>query len=237
MNDINAMVPQDDIRTLVPKNDYREIVKDIAGQVAKTVDLAGKVKVTSEETFTVANHTLGQVKMLLKQVDKARKEFTDPINIMTKTVNGAFGPYKMNLSLAETKLKKQMGAWFDATEAKAKKERDDLERKMQQDRDKAEKKARDAGKSEQQVEGAGDMASMKREARSDVITAPVKTQHAGASSASFRKIWKWELLDINQVPRSLMMLNEKEVNIKVTREGARDISGIRIFEATSVAGR
>jgi hypothetical protein len=60
-----------------------------------------------------------------------------------------------------------------------------------------------------------------------VDTGPIRADDG--SLATTRSSWVWEVVDVDQVPREYLSLDEVKVNAQV-RAGIREIPGLRIFE-------
>jgi hypothetical protein len=71
--------------------------------------------------------------------------------------------------------------------------------------------------------------------RQVVIQAPPKVTAAGTS---FRSVWKFKVVDLAQVPREYMILNEQMVGaLARSTKGAMQIPGIEIYEEKTIGGR
>ncbi len=67
------------------------------------------------------------------------------------------------------------------------------------------------------------------------VAAPPKVTAAGTS---FRTVWKFRVLDLAQVPREYMILNEQMVGaLARSTKGAMAIPGIEIYEEKTIGGR
>lgn len=61
----------------------------------------------------------------------------------------------------------------------------------------------------------------------------VQTEHGKVFTS---RVWTFEVEDIAQVPKELLVVNSAEV-LKLLRLGVRDIKGIRVFEKTIVTAK
>jgi len=67
--------------------------------------------------------------------------------------------------------------------------------------------------------------------------APIKAMRGNTGGSAFKRTtWDWKVENLNDVPREYFSLNEKEIGALV-RAGRREIPGIKIFPATSIATR
>ena len=67
------------------------------------------------------------------------------------------------------------------------------------------------------------------------VAAPPKVTAAGTS---FRTVWRFKVVDLAQVPREYMILNEQMVGaLARSTKGAMAIPGIEIYEEKTIGGR
>ena len=67
------------------------------------------------------------------------------------------------------------------------------------------------------------------------VQAPPKVTAAGTS---FRSVWKFKVVDLAQVPREYMVLNEQMVGaLARSTKGAMQIPGLEIYEEKTIGGR
>lgn len=130
-------------------------------------------------------------------------------------------------------------AWEAGREAREAAERAKSAAERVQAREAEERARMDAEKAQRAAEDARAMSSQAVLDTAEQITGDTKapiTRTEFGSSASTRKTWVFELNDISKVPAEFLALNEVLVR-KAIREGARDISGLRIFEQSKVVVR
>lgn len=69
-----------------------------------------------------------------------------------------------------------------------------------------------------------------------VVPQLAKTQRAELGQAIARKVWEFEVLDIDQVPREYLQLDETAVR-RAIQQGIRHIPGLRIYETEKLTVR
>ena len=66
--------------------------------------------------------------------------------------------------------------------------------------------------------------------------APMKTTRSRLGTTTVKKVWQYEITDINAVPREYWTIDQKKI-AGVVRAGIRSIDGVRIFETEQLAVR
>jgi hypothetical protein len=59
---------------------------------------------------------------------------------------------------------------------------------------------------------------------------PTRIRDDYGATAFLRRSWIFEVVDIDQVPRTYMSLDVPVVREAITRDGVRNIPGLRIFQ-------
>lgn len=57
------------------------------------------------------------------------------------------------------------------------------------------------------------------------------------ATAYVTRSWTFEVIDLDQVPRPYLSLNTEAVRAAITKEGMKDIPGLRIFQSESLRVR
>lgn len=178
------------------------------------------VAIKSEAEVALATEFLGVVKARVKRVEEIRKFFVNPLNEQVKRINTLFKGVSDPLTAIETKVKSAMSSYRWEEEKKAREEEERL-RKLQE---KKNEKRAEAGKELD--------LSIKTVERAE------QTVTTATGSSTAKKIWKYEVVDINQVPRELLRCEIKHANVMAKiDEGVRDISGLRIYEDFNISVR
>lgn len=188
----------------------------------KAERIAGAISVDSDEEEGMAIDSLADIKRFMKQVEEARKNQVDPFNKLVKRVNDIFRPIGDGLTNSESVIKDKVKQW------RIKKEqiRQAEEEKRQR---------------EYQAKIAEEQARAKKEKREAEIIVPppaiIQTQTKGsASTASSRKVWKYEIVDESKIPDEYFVLDESKIKAMI-RAGVHEISGLKIFEDFEISVR
>jgi len=188
----------------------------------KAERISEAIAVDSDEEETMAIDSLADIKRFMKQIEDARKNQVDPFNKLVKRVNDIFRPIGDGLVKSESVIKDKVKQWRIKKEAI----RQEEERKRQ---------------IEYQKQIAEEQAKAKKEKREAEIVPPpptiMQTNVRGTpSTASSRKVWKFEVLDETKIPREYLVLDESKIKAMI-KTGTREIAGIKIYEDFEISVR
>lgn len=216
---------------------FNQVKADIAGFVAPLK----AIKVESQETSADAIAAAKTVKAYSKKVEELRKALVAPYNEQVKRINSYAATLVKPLDEAEELLKIQLKNWDKVLEA----QRAEAARraKLEEDRIRAEaKKEADALKEANEMFGvaeAKDAAPIEAAALDNKIEMHnffAKKEEQSLRVSGAKKVWSFEAVDFEKIPREYLLLDEKAVRAAV-REGVREIPGIRIYQDTQIAIR
>lgn len=190
--------------------------------------------IQNEDELNQAVEMLGDIKKKMKEIEKTRKEFTAPLLEHKKVIDNKFKNIKDPLEKNEKILKKII------LDYQKKKEEEALEQlKLQQE---AQAKAQAEADKQAMAEAAergcmtGPPPSVPVPGTETAIEEPKQTVRTGATTASFKKVWKFEITDPTLIPGKYWMINEKQINEDI-RKGTREIPGVKIFQENQLAVR
>lgn len=173
-------------------------------EISTIVSRANAFQVVSDEQMEKATNVISWCRAKLKKVEERRKFFTGPLNDHIKSINAFFRQWTGPLEEAEQIVDRKVRAYREELRKKAEAEQRAAE---QAARKKAEKKGIDPD------------AVVVEEA-----PAPAKRTDFG----TFKQVADFEVQDLNQIPRSYLMADEKKIR-QAVKEGIREIPGVRIF--------
>ena len=205
------------------------VKENVAEEGLSIRDKALGIAVTDEASFETADNLYGIIKAGVKEVrvyfavlkDNANKVHKD---ICTKE-KAALTPFME----AEAHVVGQMKTYQVERDRKRHEEEERLRKEVEEAQLKAAQEA--------EAQGKEDVAEAILEAA--MIAPPVYVPPAPkASNAIFKKEWRWELIDISQVPDHYKMLNEVAINGVVrSLKSATNIPGIRVYEDIGMASK
>jgi hypothetical protein len=226
-------------------------------QLARVDTLGAITRIETSEAEQVAVDGLAFVQTLRRNVEKARKELVDPLNLKVKEVNSAFRPITDRIEKAEDNVKEALLDWRrrerDRIAAEQERVRRENEERYREAAEKVAKQtaaviettveqAKAAGFTEEEadelaaLEGADVVAAAPAPLR-EVAPAPVaNTTKATLGAAVGRMVWRFEVTDEFLVPRGYLVVDEPTIRRAINR-GVRDIPGVRIFQEEQIAGR
>lgn len=203
-------------------------LKPIETEIVSLKDRAQAIIIKDDKGYEDATNILDVIMSKKKALEKMRKFFVDPLNQQVKNINAMFKPQVEATEEVEMIVKGSMKKYFDEKEAARIKE----EARLQKIRDKANAKRAEQGKEA--------IAEPIRE-----VAAPAKFVNTGTAKAQVRKFWTHEIISIDALPDDVKkaIFAEayrkgiiKSVVQKFVDAGMREMTGVRIFEDTLIAG-
>jgi len=100
-------------------------------QVTTISNQAGDLFIDSKESLAQATDILSEIKTAAKDVEKRKKEITDPLNASLKAARALFKPVEDDLSMAERTIKTKMLDYSNEVERKAREQAEKLEKRVE----------------------------------------------------------------------------------------------------------
>jgi hypothetical protein len=174
--------------------------------------------VKDERAMELGTELAANIGEVLKREDGKRKDKASPFYDVYSGINAAFKPWLDRLRRAQTLAKGKCEAWFLVVRAK--------QRKAEEEQRRREQRAQDAG----------------RVVTPKHIPEPIAqtTRTASGAKATMRAGWAFEVVDLKQVPRRFLMLNDRGVQLHIDMEAKTlgkptEIKGLRIYQTASMA--
>jgi malate synthase len=172
------------------------------------------IEVKDEGTQVEGANAIANLRNIIRQVEDTRKELVKPLNDHVKFINSRFEQFLNPVKKAENYLREQISQYRAQVEEARRKEQDRQDRL-------AEKRA-------ERAEERGDVRPIP-EVVAPIVSGSPKTIAVSTGRLCFMKIRKWEVSNLEKVPREYFVLDESRIT-KVVKAGIPDISGIRIWE-------
>lgn len=201
---------------------------DARSNAQEWIKTAGDLVLTDDESVRQATDLTAWVAELLAKLEAARKVWTEPITADAKTVNDFFRELRTPLEEADRIVREKLLAWKRERERIAREAQIAEERRLQEER--------------RRIEEAVANEELPAEAIDEVPVAaytpppPPTTVRSTLGSATFRKVWTFEVVDPKQVPDEFWLIDEGAIGRQV-RAGRRAIPGVRIFQTDELASR
>jgi hypothetical protein len=165
--------------------------------------------------------------------EAVRKGLKAPLLAASRALDGFFKTdLSDRLAAAAAQVEKLLGTW---QRAKVEAERKLREAAAQAAREAADRLAAEAMQSGdatllQQARLADDAAQRAEIALQGGLAAVARTAGEGGAVASLKEHWTYEVLDLEQVPREWLMIDDRKLRAALRGEdGLRDIPGLRIY--------
>lgn len=207
----------------------------------------------SETDAAAATDFIAQCQAHIRQAEKAHKREKEYFLKAGRIVDGFFKRRCTRLTGALVPIAVRLKAYRDqiaardaerheearrASEAEAQRAaeeeaeyRAEADRLAQEARSPAER--RHAAEQSLLAEAAASRAAAAQQA---VLARPEPTHIRGdyGSTAYVRKVWTFEVIDLDQVPRDYMSLDVEVVREAITKDAVRDIPGLRIYQSETL---
>jgi len=196
------------------------------------------LKVTCKDEYETAATYFLQVKHHLKITEAERTKITGPINQALKNTNDLFKRISDPLNKIKNALESKLRIFADSERKKLEEEerlrREEEKRKFDEQAKAAKLEAMEL-ESETALETAHTL--QKRADSIDTENVIVKqTVRAGSiGTMAERRTWKWKVTDEKLIPRSLLVVDEKQLNAMAKAYGQNEqaIPGIEFYQETS----
>ena len=190
-------------------------VREFYEKALKLRTFAASLVVDSADSAKLATDTLSTIAQVKKGLKQKREEFVKPLNGHVKAVNDAFKVLSEPIEEADRTVREKVAAHLQAEQAR----REEEQRINRLRQEAAEAEARLTGAPAEPVQ---------------LIHSPGPERTVTESGAmGGRKIRKWRLLDIRQVPVEYLMVDNGRVT-KAVKAGIGSIPGIEIYEELGV---
>lgn len=215
-------------------------------EITQFVKPCMEIKVTDDESCENALAAGKEVKSFAKRIEERRKELVGPLNAEVKRINDYCKIVVEPLDQVEAHLKTQLKNREIALRAEREKEMKRLEAEKQ----KAEAEAQAKLQKEREEAATLSMFMAPSEVKQAEIVAQITNErtvidinenHKKAQEEvkankvhGARLVWKFEVTNIEQVPRAFMILDERLVR-EAIKTGIRDIPGIAVFQEPQIA--
>lgn len=204
----------------VKKDDQKSALTPVKRQVTTISNQAGDLIIDSTESLSVATDILSKIKSSAKDIDKRKKEITDPLNAALKSARELFKPMETDLATAEKTIKDKMLDYSEEVEAAA---------------------AKEAAKLEDRVERGTMRTDTAMRKMDDIETLGSSVSGAKGGSVQFRIVRDVEITDVKKIPAKYL-LNEKVMDalktaVRTDVLNGTKVDGVKIVEKKQIAAK
>lgn len=188
-------------------------------QVTTVSNQAGDLLIDSQESLSTATDILSKIKTSAKEIEKRKKEITDPLNASLKSARALFKPLEDDLATAERTIKTKMLDYSNEVEAAA---------------------AKAAAKLEDRVE-RGTMRTDTAMRKMDDIETIGSSVQGAKGSVQFRIVRNVKIVDPTKIPLKYLM-NEKVMDalktaVRTDVLNGTKVEGVEIVEEKQIAAK
>lgn len=188
-------------------------------QVTTVSNQAGDLTIDSQESLAQATDILSKIKTSAKDIEKRKKEITDPLNKALKSARDLFRPLETDLATAERTIKDKMLDYTNEVEEEARKQ---------------------AAKLEDRVE-RGTMRTDTAMRKMDEIETVGSSVQGEKGSVQFRTVRTIKIVDPTKIP--LKYLSNEKVLAAISAAVRTDVlngtkvDGVEIVEKKEIAAK
>lgn len=248
---------------LVIEKDVEIVRVEHSNEAARMLASAQSFVIDCAEMAEAAAEDLGIVKAKLKVLEEKRTELKKPVLEAGKRIDAMFKELSEGYLKAEAVLKNALVGWQESERKRLEAERriqEEAARKLREQQEaEARRQAEEARKAEEAARtaaAAGDAAAAaeaQAKAAEAAQAAAVAQETAQAiehmapavvaapaklAGVSMREDWDFEIVDVNQIPREFLVVDEAKLR-KVVKalKGDAKIAGVRVFSKPVVAAK
>jgi len=209
----------------------KQLIEETEIVVAQTQTFA----IATVTDYQLAGEELKTIKGRMKELDDLRKSMTRPLDEAKKRIMAMFSPVEDGLKKAENLIKRAMLGYQQEQERKRQEEEARL-RKIAED----EQRRRNALATKQaekaRARGNEERAQEILENVPIIPTPIVVKEQPKVKGISTRKVWKFRIIDANQLPREYMIPNEKMLlAFAQATKGTIPVPGVEFYSEKIVA--
>ena len=215
-------------------------------ETTESLSIYDNYTIDSIEKYRVSADDVKAIKAKYKELDDTRKSLTAPIEESKKKIIALFKPPLDFLKRAEEAVKKAMVTWQTEQEKIRRAEEQRLAEIQRKEAEKLQAQAaKEAARAEKlktdKARAAAQAQAEKLQAEAVAVTsiAPVVESNVEeVAGISTRKIWKFKILNVDDIPREYMIPDEKFIGqIVRASKGKKAIPGIEIYSEGIIASR
>jgi hypothetical protein len=206
-------------------------------------------EIADEDLAAKVSDFVRQIAACAKLADERRTTAKQPYLDAGRTIDGYFKKIADGLDRGKKTLLDRLTVYQRRKAEEARRAAEEIERQRREEERKAREEAERqiaAAKTDADVQRAIDAEAAANLARDEAAKAATlaaakpaelsRTRGDLGAVSSLRRTWRYELLNLDAVPRQYLVLDPARVNAAI-KQGVRDIAGLRIFADESTVVR
>lgn len=219
------------------KNEKDTKLAEIAKDVTSMVQKAGAIVIKTAEEMASATDFLGQIKARQKRIEELRLSFTKPLNEALRNINNEFKKASEPLDKIERQVKMIMTDYHNKEAERIRKEQAKIAEKQRLEFE-AEQERKRQEIADSNLTKKAQKEAIKEIKQEEFVATPTVVQEKTVASdqgkVTFKSVWKYEVIDEQQIPREYLKVDEVALN-KAVKLGVREIKGVKIYESKEVS--
>lgn len=176
--------------------------------------------IKSDTDMVPATEDLALIARLKRAIEEKRKEYADPIRNHLDAVNSAFKNFMAPLLQADELNREKLKAYKTEVE------------RRQREAEEINRQKLELARREAELSGTGEFTV---DLTPVAVPEAQKRVHTDLGSTSTMKTYKWEVVDLSQVPKEYLIVNAVLVgNVVRASKGSISIAGIRIYAEDTI---
>jgi hypothetical protein len=176
------------------------------------IELAEAHVVQDQETADGANEILVRITAGLKEIEKKRKSFTQPLNQSLKEINATFKGITEPIMAAKNTLSSRLMSWRVAEQRRIREEQEKAQREEERRR-----KIQEAH------------AAKGHQVKEEITPVEKPMPFSVQDTTKTRSQWTYEIIEEGMIPREYLSVNSAAIT-RAVRAGVRDIPGVKIYQ-------
>jgi len=188
----------------------------------KILQYATSRVITTSEDYKLANDDLSIISRLKKAMDEKRTEYLAPLKVQTEAIRDTYN-YLMAPVLEADKITRAKMLNFDQEQKRIRREQEEINRKRME-----------AAEAEMRLKGE----LTETIGLVEVVTDTPKKVSTEFGTSSQRDNWKYEIIDVNLIPREYMMPDTSMLNTTAkTHHDKKIVPGVRFYNEPIITNR
>jgi len=172
-----------------------------------------EIVINNNEDYLKAGDTVKSIRLRIQSIDSKRKEWTKPLDEAKKRIMEDIKTLIEPLEKLEKDIKDRMIIFYKIEQNRLNEEQKRIE-------EEAKNRIIESGELEAIVPVVND----------------IKTQNGEFAKTTVRKVWVYEIEDLDKIPKEYWIIDEKLIK-EAIRNGARKIDGLKIYQKENITTR
>ena len=208
-------------------------IKEIAEKTNSIIEQGSSIKIIESGTLKIASEILRSIKLFIVEVKNTFEPMKKKAWEAHKEIVAQEKKHLKPLEEVEKNIKQKMGRYHHEEEERINKEKEKIRQELKLLEE--ERKIKEA----LLFEEVGNVEKAEEILNSEIIIPEVFTENkTNIPGVSYTKIYKFRIIDVDQIPRKLLIPDEKRIGqiVRALKEDAK-IPGVEVYFESSVKSK